>query len=218
MFEPQDIHPQLTDERIDTVGQLIMEAHEDVIERAEPYDNGWSLGCRSHTWRSSRIAEAAMADDYPWLRLVDGSLRFVFSIEGIEVSMYRGSSESPKENILSRAVRYPELQQMTFLDEFEDDNPELVWSYAMETGPEGEVVNLQFVGTTSDGAVIAQRTVPIDTLQAPLTSLNTEDYKPVEVPPASVGLKTGVTSEKDSDEDQDTNEDENNSYVDNNNE
>lgn len=188
MLEPFEINAQLTNDRIDAVGRLMVEAHSQVIDREEPYDTGWSIGCRSYTWRSRKIIEAAYSEGFEWLGIVDGSLRFIFSVGGTEVNMYRGTSEKPRKNILSRAVRYPELNQYGLFTDLEDV-PDLVWSFALETGPEGEVVALQFVGLTDLGEVVALREVPIDEFQAPLVSVGHEDYKPVSLPPASLGIR-----------------------------
>lgn len=166
----------------------MVEAHSDVIDREEPYDTGWSIGCRSYTWRSQKIKEAAYSEGFEWLGIVDGSLRFIFSVGNTEVNMYRGTSEKPRKNILSRAVRYPELNQYGLFTDLEDI-PDLVWSFALETGPEGEVVALQFVGLTDLGEVIALREVPIDELQAPLVSVGQEEHQPVTLPPVSLGIR-----------------------------
>lgn len=188
MLEPSAINDQFTAGRIDTVGNLLVGAHQEVIDRAEIYDNGWSLGCRSYAWRSSRIVEAVRSGEFPWLGIVDPSLRFVFSIGGTHVNMYRGTTEKPKTNILSRATSYPELRQMGLFSDLEEA-PSLVWSYAMETGPEGEVIGLQFVGLTDDGDVIARREVPIDEIQTPLSVVSSEELEPFSAPPAPLSVR-----------------------------
>jgi hypothetical protein len=188
MLEPCEINDQLTSDRLDAVGQLLVEAHNDVIHKEEAYDNGWSTGCRSYAWRSSKITQAVEGGEFPWLSVVDGSLRFIFSIGDTSVNMFRGTTDKPKKNILSRATSYPELRQFGLFAELEDI-PNLVWSYAMETGAGGEVLSLQFVGLTDYGEVIAQRDVPIDEMLTPLSSVANEDYKPISLPAASVSIR-----------------------------
>jgi len=188
MLEPYEINKQLTNERIDAVGQMLVEAHNEVIDKEETYDNGWSTGCRSYAWRSSKISRAVESGEFPWLSVVDGSLKFIFSIGDTPVNMFRGTTDKPKQNILSRATSYPELRQFGLFTELEDI-PNLVWSYAMETGPGGEVVSLQFVGLTDFGEVIAQRDVPVDGMLAPLGGISIEEYKPVSLPAASVSIR-----------------------------
>ena len=212
MYEPQDIHPQLLSDRVEVAGQLILEAHREVIERAEQYDNGWSLGCRSYTWRCSRIKEAATNGEYSWLGIVDGSLRFIFSITGIPVSMYCGNSESPRPNIISRAIHYPELRQMSLLESTKEDDFNLVWSYAMETGIDGEVISLQFIGITSFGTVVAKQDVPIDMAQVHLVDVTGDEYEPVDLPPVSLELKSEEESGEDSDDSRDEDWDQDNPH------
>ncbi|GAA5127193.1 hypothetical protein [Alloalcanivorax gelatiniphagus] len=188
MHEPSEINDQLTDDRIDAVGRLLVEAHNGVIEREEPFDNGWSIGTRSHTWRMGRIVQAVERSELPWLSLIDGSLKFIFAIGDTPVNMFHGTTGKPKKNILSRAVSYPELQQLGLFEDLEGI-PNLVWSYALETGPEGEVVSLQFVGLTDYGQVVAQREVPIDGMLAPIAGVAAEDYEPVSLPAAPVTVR-----------------------------
>lgn len=196
MLDPIDINDQLTAYRIDAVGNLLVEAHREVIDKAERHDNGWSLGCRSYAWRSSRIIEAVEAREFPWLDIIDPSLRFIFSIGGIPINMYRGTTEKPKTNILSRATSYPELRQIGLFGDLEQ-TPNLVWSYAMETGPEGEVLGLQFVGLTEDGEVFALREIAIDTIQTPLSAVSSEEFEPISVPSAPLSVRSTPKSDSD---------------------
>lgn len=188
MLEPFEVNPRLKDEYIDTVGHLLVEAHNRVIDRASIYDNSWSLGCTSHTWRGAFLVNASLSGDYPWLKMIDPSRnRYVFSVNGVECSMYKGNSEHPKKNILSRAVEFPELRQMGLFS-YDDRMPELVWYFALETGPEGEVVNMQFVGMTPEEEVLASRVVPLDTAYNVPTLISETDFEPVELPPAKPQL------------------------------
>mgnify|MGYP003655176635 FL=1 len=170
-----------------------------MIYKEELYDNGWSTGCRSYAWRSSKVSQTVESGEFPWLSIIDGSLRFIFSIGGTPVNMFRGSTDKPKKNILSRATSYPELRQFGLFTELEDI-PNLVWSYAMETAPGGEVLSLQFVGLTDFGEVIARRNVPVDEMLTPLSSISVEEYKPVSLPAASVSIKQTSRPETGSEE------------------
>lgn len=189
MLEPSSVNPRLKDEYIDAVGHLLVEAHNRVIDRADVHDNSWSLGCTSHTWRGSFLINASLSGEYPWLKMIDPSNRYVFSVNGVECSMYKGSSEQPKKNILSRATEFPELRQMGLFSE-SDQAPELVWYFALETGPEGEVVNMQFVGMTPNEDVLASRVVPLDTSFNLPSIISETDFEPVELPPVKPQLPT----------------------------
>jgi hypothetical protein len=188
MFEPCEINQELTESRIDSVGRLLVEAHHEVLSKEEAFDTGWSTGCRSHTWRSSKIMQTIGVEGFEWLKIIDPSLKFIFSIGGVPVNMFKGATDKPKKNILSRANSYPELKQMGLLTDLECV-PSLVWSYAMETGPAGEVVSIQFVGLTESGEVVAQRNIPIDGMQTPVTGVATEDFEPVSLPAPSLSLR-----------------------------
>ncbi len=184
---PFELNPQLTDERIDTVGRLIATAHNQVLERADERDTGWSIGCRSHVWRSTTIIQAVEARNYPWLKIESPGLRFVFSIGGVPVSMYRGSHEHPRKNILNRAESFPELLQLPLLEEV-DGQPELVWSFALETAPNGEVLKLEFIGITPAGETLAYRHVPLDEPVTRSYKIEPEQAELIDLPPARVSL------------------------------
>lgn len=182
---PSELDPALTDERIDTIGQLIARVRFENLDAADERDNGWSIGCRALAWCCSEII--ALSKSVPWLKVVDGSLRFIFKIGDVEVSVYKGNSSKPKKNIFSRAQAYPEIRQMSLL--YNHDIPEtLVWAYAVETDREGNTTNIEFFGMTETGDAVASRTVPIHSVASTLVPISATESVPAELPAAPVSL------------------------------
>lgn len=183
---PSEIHPCLTDERIDYIGQLIARVRAENLDAADDRDDGWSLGCRAYTWIRSEIK--AQAKTVPWLSIVDPSLHFIAQIGTVQFSFYKGPAEKPKSNICSRAQSHPELRQSSILF---DDLPlpeKLVWVYAVETDLEGITTNIEFFGISEFGEVVASRTVPIFGISTNLVAINSNESEPVDLPAASASL------------------------------
>ncbi len=188
--QPSEIHSCLTDERIDYIGQLIARVRAENLDAVEDRDNGWSIGCRAHAWVSNEIV--FQSKSFPWLNIVDPSLRFIAKIGSVEFSFYKGMANKPKANIHNRAQSHPELRQNSLL--FDSPIPEkLVWVYAVETDLEGTTTNIEFFGMTESGEVIASRTVPIFDIASNIVAINSVESEPVDLPAASASLPKAAT-------------------------
>lgn len=186
--KPSDIHPCLTDERIDQIGHLISGVRAENLESADHRDNGWSLGCRAHAWICSEIS--TLATTTSWLNIVDPSLRFIGKIGSVEFSFYKGMADKPKSNIYTRAQSHPELRQNSFL--FDMNIPEkLVWVYAVETDMEGVTTNIEFYGMSESGEVVASRTIPLVRDYITLVAMSNVRSEPTNLPAAPVSLPKG---------------------------
>ena len=195
--KPSEIHPCLTDERIDIIGHLIARVRSDNLDSSDDRDNGWSIGCRAHAWISNEIQ--AYSDNVPWLSIVDPTLRFIAKIDSVEFSFYKGVAKRPKRNIFSRAQSHPELRQRTLF--FGDPLPErLVWAYAIETDYEGATTNVEFFGMSESGEVVASRVVPIHDASSGVVEITANESEPVELPPATPHLPSTKKDKADSEE------------------
>lgn len=184
--KPSEIHSCLTDERIDYIGKLIARVRTESLDAVEDRDNGWSIGCRAHAWICSEIQ--SQAENISWLNVVDPSLRFIAQIGSVQFSFYRGTAKKPKKNICSRAQSHPELRQKMLFDDLPIPK-KLVWAYAVETDLEGVITNVEFLGISESGEVVASRTVPpIFDISTKPVAINTIECEPVELPPASASL------------------------------
>ena len=195
--KPSDLHHDLTDERIDHIGQLIARIRADNLESADERDTGWSLGCRAYTWCCSEIT--ALSATKPWVKVVNSSLKFIFSIGNVEVSFYKGLSLNPKKNIFRRAQSHPEIYQLPLLSNLE--LPEkLVWAFAVETDTEGLTTNIEFFGMSEVGDVIASHNVPLHNVASALVALDTIECTPADLPAAPVSLPVRKKDKAENDE------------------
>lgn len=185
MKKPSDLDPDLTDDRIDLIGRLLARVRIENIESADERDDGWSLGCRAYKWCCSEII--ALSITKPWINIVNPTLKFIFTIGKVEVSIYKGGADNPKKNITSRATCYPELRQISILSDLEVPDV-LVWAYAVETNNEGLTTNIEFIAMDEMGDVIASRTVPLNNIARTLYAVTTTESAPVDVPAAPVYL------------------------------
>lgn len=196
---PSEIHPCLTNERIDHIGQLIARVRAENLDAVEDRDNGWSIGCRAHAWICNEIQTQAQGIE--WLSVVDPSLRFIGQVGSVQFSFYKGIAEKPKSNISSRAQAHPELRQSSILFEDLPVPEKVVWAFAVETDLEGTTTNIEFFGMSESGDVIASRTVPIFNIPVNLVAINDSESAPVDLPPASASLpKTIKDKASDSEE------------------
>lgn len=197
---PFEIHPCLTNERVDYIGHLIAKVRAENLDAVEERDNGWSIGCRAHAWICSEIQQQAQT--ISWLKVVDPSLRFIAQIDSVQFSFYKGPVEKPKNNIYSRAQSYPELRQHPLFDDL--PLPEkLVWVYAVETDLEGITTNIEFFGMSESGVVVASRTIPIFAITTSLVAIDSNESEPVDLPPAAASLPKTIKNKASSSEEHD---------------
>ena len=145
---PWDIHPDLTAERLQFIGGLLLKGRDDALERHEPSigDNGWTLGCRSYAFSQHQISAAAGSPENPWLKVIDPSSRFVFQIGAVPVRIYSGDAEEPHDRTLRQGLA--ELRQLSFAFTEKPDLGQLVYRFAIETAFDGTIAQIVFVGTT----------------------------------------------------------------------
>ncbi len=184
---PSSIHPDLTDERIDFVGNILARVRAQNLMSSDVRDNEWSLGCRAYAWCCSEIIELEKKGVESWLTVKEYGLKFIFMIGKIEVSFYKGLPEKPKSNLLNRAQSYPEIQQLNLLP-IDINSDRIVWSYAVETDIEGITTNIEFIGLTENGQVIASRRVPILKPMLEPISLDDTTSQTIKQNPAKVSL------------------------------
>lgn len=185
MKKPSALHPDLTDERINLIGNLIAKVRLENIESADERDDGWSLGCRAYKWCCSEITY--LSTTTPWIKVVNDTLKFIFTIGNVEVSFYKGGAENPKKNISNRAQSNPELNQLSLLSNF--DIPEkLAWAFAVETDAEGFTTNIEFFAMSKFGDVIASHNIPLHNAVGTLYAIKTSESLPVNLTPAPVSL------------------------------
>ena len=159
---PWDYHPALQPERLRLCARLLANARRDALAlaRAELGDDAWSVGCRAYAFGRQRLRRVAEAGAHTWLRVLDGTQHFVFTIENVPVRFYRGPADDPTARTLRRQEE--EAKQLGLaLGQAEADG--LVFRLAVETDETGAVTRVVFLALRGEeGAAECVWLVPLD--------------------------------------------------------
>ena len=81
---------------------LLQKARRNAADRFEPEigDTDLSLGLDAYLYGKHEIAVAAQSGNYPWLSVVNASLRFQFRIGDVLMRFWRGDIYEPRENVV----------------------------------------------------------------------------------------------------------------------
>lgn len=150
---PWKIHPDLTRERLVTIGRLITRGRSDAVSYQNPDigDDGWVLGCRAFQAVRHQITSAAGTEDFEWLEIVDPSKHLIFKIGEVPVRFYRGLAEEPTIRTLRQT--FPELEQLALVFPG-DERQDLAFRFAVDTDLDGTVAVMRFVGLLGESAVL----------------------------------------------------------------
>lgn len=160
--KPWDIDARLALEYLVIVAQIIERVRRESVAAMEK-DKGdlkfgnWVVGTTAH----SRIAFeiTAASELYEWLKVVDDSMQFTFSIEGVPIRILRSevdedSQKASSKNAVKHGLRERQAQLAAFdLDEFTDPKLEWLWRIFVETDLKGEafrITLLQIHRTSGD--------------------------------------------------------------------
>lgn len=193
-MEPWLIHPDLTEERLVAVARLIAKGRNDALDRYEPEigDNGWTLGTRAFQFGRHQILMGAESGEYPWLQIVDGSLRLIFQIGEVPVRFYKGIADEPTDRTLRQS--FPELRQLSFIFPHDADASDFLFRFAVETGLDGEITSIKFVALREEEPVHVWD-VPLAHSVTTLYPLGSTSAGGVELPPPHVGLPEDEAAE-----------------------
>jgi hypothetical protein len=135
---PVDIHPDLTQNRLEAIAELFQSVRDEVIDKREinSGDDAWSIGCRSYSWTRSAISKAALSDlkFIPWLKVLeDKGLYFTFTIGAIPIKFYSGNPEHlPNKTSYFKALEF--LARQYAFPGMKDENS-FVFRFILENWP-----------------------------------------------------------------------------------
>jgi hypothetical protein len=184
---PWDYHRDLTEQRLVTVAQLIVDGRQTAVELfdEEAGDNGWTLGCRAFQFGRARILRAVDAEEHAWLGAIDRSLQLTFTIGEVPVRIYRGEADEPTDRTLRQSNN--ELRQLGFSFDERDEGRDLAFRFAVDTDVDGSVLAVKFVGLRGATAVL-NWDVPIDGAIGGGT-VGSRATEPVELDAPAVGVR-----------------------------
>lgn len=161
-LRPSDVHPDLTDDRLQTLASFFANTRSSVTALHDPLsgDDVWALGCRGFARARNLLLSKFQSGEWSWFRVIDPSKHFIFAIGSVPIRFYRGSSKRPPSRILAQSAQ--ELAQLSLA--FPTDGVEsrdLIWRFAIETDFLGEPSKVVFAALGKEGgAVIHQWEIP----------------------------------------------------------
>lgn len=184
---PSNIHPDLTDDRLQALANFFASTRSAVAALHDPLsgDDAWALGCRGFArWRNLLVSKF-QSGEWPWFKVLDPSKRFIFAIGNVPVRFFRGNSKrAPSRTLVQSAQELAQLSLAFPMTEVE--YRELSWRFAIETDFLGEPSKVVFAALAKeDGAVVYQWAIPFDKVDADV-KLDVYDEDMIELPAPSV--------------------------------
>lgn len=192
-----EVHPDLTEDRLKTVGKLLAEVRNEARDEydAEKGDGPWNLGCTAFYRSCSRLTQAS--ERFDWLEIVDPGFRFVFSVGEVPVRFYHGLAVNPRSNLLVRSdlELVWEQQVMEFVEEVEEG---WKWLLCVETDADGYVAQVVIVQVNEQKQTRYAWSIPYEGRVSVLASLG-KVKQAVKLPPAQVGLPADAEADDEDD-------------------
>ena len=185
---PSDVHPDLTDERLQALATFFASTRSAVAALHDPLagDDAWALGCRGFArWRNLLVSRF-QSREWPWFRVIDPSKRFIFAIGNVPVRFYRvNSKRAPSRTLTQSAQELAQLSLAFSTDEMQ--YRQLSWRFAIETDFLGEPSKVVFAALAKDdGAVVYKWEIPFEKVNVDMR-LDVRSDDMIELPAPTVG-------------------------------
>lgn len=183
-MRPWDYNPELTEDRLIRVAQLIERGRNDAVDRHEPAIGGtsWTRGVCAYSYAKHQIIQAAGTPGFEWLDVINDGLRFQFSIGKAPMRFWRGDFAEPSDRI---AAATP-MEQL--LLELEPGVPTagVLFRIGLTTDDEGAMLEACFAALRNGAA---ETIWPISLADADPLVVMLDDARPEgrELPPPAIG-------------------------------
>jgi hypothetical protein len=162
--EPAHFNPVLSIDRIDLLASVLKFVYEDALnDMVEAKgDSDWTLGCTSYERACAAIKAAAESGKFPWLGIVDPSMHFVFSIQGIHVRFSRGDQDGrPSANVMKNVSQEAALTQQ-YLSIYDPEAAKCVWRFIVNRNDEKMVERIEFSLVDTNGVSVFTWNAPFN--------------------------------------------------------
>ena len=182
---PWDVHPHLTEERLQIVGKIISKIRKKTLELHDPEsgDGAWSLGCRIYERTINGFQTAT--EQHTWLRCVRRNLYFLLIVGNVPIRFKKTDFENAaKMNI---CLYQPEIKAHQFAFEFDESG--WFWRIFIETDENHDILRLVLAQITENGNTKNAYNIPISDLVTHATSVKTTLREPATVEKPQLGIK-----------------------------
>lgn len=183
-MRPWDYHPELTEERLVTVAQLLQRGRGDAVDRFDPAvgDNNWTRGVCAYSYACHQIRLVAGTPGFEWLSVISDGIRFQFGIGGVPLRFFRGDPSEPSGRVTA-ATPFEQL-----LLELEPDvaTAGMLFRIGMTTDEDGALLEASFVAVRNGAPETVWR-LPLDEAAPLLVLLGNDRPEGRDLPPPPVG-------------------------------
>ena len=183
-MRPWNYHPELTEERLVKVAQLLERGRGDAVDRHDTSigGNNWTRGVCAYSYACHQIRSAAGTTGFEWLTVIDDGIRFQFGIGGVPLRFFRGDPFDPSGRV---AIATPFEQGQLDLE------PDLhtagvLFRIGVTTDEEGALLEAHFVALRN-GRPETVWVLPIADAEPLIVLLGDDRPEGRELPPPSVG-------------------------------
>ena len=188
MMNPWDINPDLQQERLIQLANMLANVRADVVDLHNPAlgDTKKSLGFRAYECSRSHCIDKAGRLGFEWLGVLTEDRRFTLKIGSIPVRFWKGE---PEKLPSGKLLRSPEaLRQIELFYPSKTDNM-LIWFCVLNVNSKGLVDRAYFVGYTDFGEIAVNWQIPIRGSVALMSNVNHIPSESVELDSAANRLK-----------------------------
>lgn len=192
--KPWGINPDLKEDRIITLAQVIAEVRGEVIDRhdEELGDTRLSLGMRCYECCRTRLIRLADSKQLSWLAILNKTRRFTFLIGNTPVRFIRYDPKNlPWTKMIPSeyAARQFNLLNLLGYKQYSD----LIWYFVFDTEYNHPADRIYFVGyrrnKDKSKEIVCKYQISLEDKKCLLFEVNAPELQPVEVAEAPISLK-----------------------------
>lgn len=193
--KPWGINPDLKEDRIITLAQVIAEVRGEVIDRhdEELGDTRLSLGMRCYECCRTRLTRLADINQWSWLFNLNKTGKFTFLIGNTPVRFVRYDPNNlPWTKLIPSEYAARQLNLLSYLSEYKQYS-DLIWYFVFDTEYNHSADRIYFVGhrrnKDKSKEIVCKYQISLEGKKGLLFEVNTPELQPVEVAEAPLSLK-----------------------------
>ena len=193
--KPWKINPDLQEDQINALAQVIAEVRGEVIDRhdEELGDTRLSLGMRCYECCRTRLIRLADSRQWPWLSNLTKTRRFTFLVGSTPVRFVRYDPKNlPWTKLIPSHSAAVQLNLLNFIPGYKQYS-DVIWYFVVDTECNHPADRIYFVGYRKNKdkskSIICNYQVHLEEKEGLLSEVNAPELQPVEVPEATPSLK-----------------------------